>query len=272
MTPLIERTIQDGIERIVYTPARRRYETPLLMQHGMWHAAWCWQPWQELFAQWGWESHAFSLPGHGGSPVGRKLRWCTLGYYDEVLSAEVKRMKRPPVLLGHSMGGALVQRHLKKNTDIPAAVLAASWPSRSTLMPLARLFLRHPREVALALVTCSAAPAISTTALVQDLFLSDGALIAPDELRARLGPESLLIVFQHQPLFWRPPLRTGTPLLWLGGTRDIVTAEPIHRRSATDYGADYLAVEGANHDLMWERSSSQSARSIHQWLVSKGVA
>jgi pimeloyl-ACP methyl ester carboxylesterase len=180
-------------------------------------------------------------------------------------------MDRSPVLMGHSMGGALVQRHLRKNGGLPAAVLVASWPSRSTLRPTVQLFRRHPREVMRALVTLSAAPAIGSTALVKDLFLTDGALIAPEELRSRLGPESLLVVFQHIPPFWHPPLRTRTPLLWLGGTRDLVTAEPIHRASAADYGADYIAVEGGNHDLMWERSSPQTAWSIHQWLVSHGA-
>ena len=83
----ISHTVQDGIERIVYTPQVKRSATPILMQHGMWHGAWCWEPWQELFAEWGWESVAFSLPGHGKSPTQRPIRWCTLGYYVKFLSA-----------------------------------------------------------------------------------------------------------------------------------------------------------------------------------------
>jgi len=45
--------VEDGIERIVYQPRERRFETPILMQHGMWHGAWCWELWQALFAEWG---------------------------------------------------------------------------------------------------------------------------------------------------------------------------------------------------------------------------
>jgi hypothetical protein len=56
MTYTIAHTVQDGIERIVYRPEVKRFETPILMQHGMYHGAWCWQFWQELFAEWGWES------------------------------------------------------------------------------------------------------------------------------------------------------------------------------------------------------------------------
>ena len=68
----VQTRVEDGIERVTYTPRERRFETPILMQHGMWHGAWCWRHWQELFAGWGWESHAFSLPGHAGSPAQRE--------------------------------------------------------------------------------------------------------------------------------------------------------------------------------------------------------
>ena len=76
----ISHTIEDGIERVTYVPKQRRFETPILMQHGLWHGAWCWRQWQELFAQWGWRSCAFSLPGHGGSPLQRPIAECTLDY------------------------------------------------------------------------------------------------------------------------------------------------------------------------------------------------
>lgn len=107
MSYTISETVEGGIERIVYTPSEPRFQTPIIFQHGMWHGAWCWRPWQEHLAELGWESHAHSLPGHGRSPVQRPIRWCTLQYYYEFLNAEILRQERRPVLVGHSMGGAL---------------------------------------------------------------------------------------------------------------------------------------------------------------------
>jgi hypothetical protein len=72
--------IEDGLERISYIPKNRGYQTPIVFQHGMWHGAWCWDLWQELLAQWGWESHAHSLPGHANSHPQRNLPRCTLDY------------------------------------------------------------------------------------------------------------------------------------------------------------------------------------------------
>ena len=44
----VQHTVENGIERVVYSPAQRRFETPILMQHGMWHGAWCWRHWHRL--------------------------------------------------------------------------------------------------------------------------------------------------------------------------------------------------------------------------------
>ena len=88
----VSHTVEDGIERVAYEPKNRRFETPILMQHGMWHGAWCWQHWQELFAEWGWASTAYSLPGHAKSPVQRPIISCTLDYYLAFLKWEVERL------------------------------------------------------------------------------------------------------------------------------------------------------------------------------------
>lgn len=121
------RKIEDGIEWISYLPRNRKHQTPILMQHGMWHGAWCWQPWQELLARWGWESHAISLPGHGASPEQRPIRRCTLDYYLAFVRDAVNKLPATPVLMGHSMGGALTQWYLRYVGNLPAVVLVAPW-------------------------------------------------------------------------------------------------------------------------------------------------
>jgi len=267
----IDHTITDGIERIVYRPEKPRYKTPLLMQHGMWHGAWYWQPWQQLLAIWGWESHAFSLPGHGKSPEQRSIRWCTLDYYLEFLATEVQRLPQPPVILGHSMGGALTQRYLKKKGDLPAAVLVASWPSKSILPDFLEWMPRDPLGLVLALLTLTAAPGVRSAERAADLLITENALLTPAELHSRLGPESLWVLLQHQPPFWSPPLRTRTPLLWVAGTHDRATSEAHHRASATSYSADYVVLEGAGHNLMLDKKSPEAARAVHDWLVEQGI-
>jgi pimeloyl-ACP methyl ester carboxylesterase len=275
VTHTIIHTVQDGIERIVYRPEVKRFETPILMQHGMWHGAWCWQSWQELFAEWGWESIAISLPGHGQSPVQRPIRWCTLGYYLQFLAAEIERLQQRtfqrPILMGHSMGGALTQWVLKYVGDLPAAVLVAPWTSHNMLGPVFRFSRLDPIGFLLCILTLTTTPNIRSPQRAARMFITEGAIITPEELQARLGPESLWVLLQYNPLLWSPVKRTGTPMLWLAGGSDVLISEPEERRSAAHYGADYVAVDGAGHNLMMEHSYRQTAETIRDWLLQQGI-
>jgi len=268
----VSTTLQDGIERVTYTPAERRFQTPILMQHGMWHGAWCWWLWQELLAEWGWESHAISLPGHGGSPVQRPIRWCTLDYYLRFLKTEIERLPRPPVLMGHSMGGALVQWTFKHvRDDLPAAILVAPWASHSSYLDGWRLIRLDPVGCILMALTFTANPYIRTPERAARALISERAVISPEELHAKLGPESFIVMSQHNPPFWFPAKNVRTPLLWLAGEQDAVIGEWIERRSAAYYGADYVVVEGAGHNLMMEHNYRQTAETIHNWLAERNV-
>lgn len=270
MTDVVH-AVEDGIERIVYKPAERRFETPLLLQHGMWHGARCWQLWQELFAQWGWESHAYSLPGHGKSPVQRPIRFCTLGYYLRFLAAEAARLPRPPVLIGHSMGGALTQWYLKYVGDLPAAVLVAPWTSHTMLPSILKSFAIDLAGAMLSLLTLTTTPMVRDPLCAARLFLTPGAVVSPQELHAQLGPESVLVLLQYNPPFWKPAAQTHTPLLWLAGGGDILIRETAERHAARHYQAKYHLVPGEGHNLMMEKSYRETAAAVHEWLASQGV-
>jgi len=262
----ISHTITGGIERIVYTPHTRRFETPIVMQHGMWHGAWCWQGWQALLAEWGWESHAHSLPGHAGSPPQRPIRWCTLGYYAKFLKAEVERMPRKPVLMGHSMGGALAQWILKERDDLPAVVLVAPWQSHSMMVPILRTIGRDPAGFARCSLNLTTTPLVRNPFRAAQMFISEGATLSPQQLHERLGPESLWVLLQYNPPLWRPARQIKTPLLWLAGEADTLIAETAEAKSARHYGAAYEVVPEAGHNVMMEKSWRETAVLIHNWL------
>ncbi|HEY72833.1 MAG TPA: alpha/beta fold hydrolase [Thermoflexia bacterium] len=267
----ISRTVEGGIERIVYTPETGRFQTPILMQHGMFHGAWCWRYWQELFAGWGWETHAFSLPGHGAAPTRRPIRWCTLGYYLGFLKAEVERLPRQPVLMGHSMGGALTQWYLKHAGRLPAAVLVAPWTSHNMLWSVLKFAALDPAGFLLSTATLTTTPIVRNPRRAAAMFITEGALVSPEELHANLGPESLWVLLQYNPLLWSPAKHAQTPMLWLAGGADAVISEREQRRSAAHYGAEYIIVEREGHNLMMERSYRQTAQTIHDWLVEQGI-
>ena len=116
------------LEHIIRKPTNRTKQTPLLLQHGAWHGAWCWENWLGHFADLGYEVHALSLPGHGASPLGKShINLYTLDDYAACLAEVADQISPAPVIVGHSLGGAIVQRFLETRTA-PAPVLLATLP------------------------------------------------------------------------------------------------------------------------------------------------
>ncbi len=270
---LVSHTVQEGIERIVYTPKQPRFNTPILFVHGMWHSASCWRLWQELLAEWGWESISFSLPGHGGSPLQRPIVLSTLDYYLGFLKAEVDRMNKRPVMIGHDMGGALIQWYLKYVGDLPAVVMAASWDSHSFLRDSMRhLFRLDPLGCVQMVIHMSASPLIRNPLVTAKKLTTEGSVFDSDQLHTMIGQESALVMYQHNSPFWYPPTVVHTPVLWLAGEADAIIGEESSRKSATYYRADYVMVKNVGHDLMIERLFSPTVEMIHSWLLQHTIS
>jgi pimeloyl-ACP methyl ester carboxylesterase len=77
-----------------------------VLVHGAWHGAWCWEKVVPLLRARGHGAEAIDLPGHGEDPKPPgAVSWDD--YMDrmgEVLAAAPE----PPVLVGHSLGGAVI--------------------------------------------------------------------------------------------------------------------------------------------------------------------
>ncbi len=261
--------LEDGIEWVSYIPNQRNDLPPLLMQHGMWHGAWCWQGWQQCFAEWGWESHAISLPGHGGSPVQRPIRLCTLDYYLKFVRAAVDSLPQPPILIGHSMGGALAQWYLRDVGNLPAVVLVAPWALYRGFWASAIAFNRLDFWGGILSYLVVRSEWARTPERAAKVLLSADSVLTPQALYDQLTPESLLVLFQHLRA-WSVPETLTTPILWLAAERDALIPEFAARRAASIYpNVEYVAVEGAAHNIMMERSYREIARSVDRWLVSK---
>lgn len=98
-------------------PSASARPTPILFVHGAWHDAWCWQEhFLPYFAQHGYVAHALSFRGHGNSAGRERLRWSGIADYVTDLAQVVQRLPTPPILIGHSMGGLVVQRYLERRS------------------------------------------------------------------------------------------------------------------------------------------------------------
>lgn len=98
----------------------------IVFVHGICHGAWCWENFIDFFAEQGYQCYAISLRGHGNSEGKEDLNSFTLSDYVEDVKTVVDKCATKPFLVGHSMGGAVVQRYIGKYSDtVQGAVLFA---------------------------------------------------------------------------------------------------------------------------------------------------
>ncbi len=256
------------LEVISREPPGTAHPVPLLFVHGMWHGAWCWDVhFLPYFAQHGYSAHALSLRGHGASEGRERLRRYGLADYVADVEQVAAQMPSPPVLIGHSMGGMIVQKYLGRHRA-PAAVLLASVPPRGLLPATLRFVRRHPWAFLKANLTLRMYPAVGTPALCREMFFSAGM---PEEQAAaycrRIQDESYRAYLESVFLFLSRPPRITTPLLVLGAADDRAISVGEVEATAQTYGVRAEIFSDMAHDMMLEAGWRAVADRILAWLA-----
>ena len=256
----------EDIEHLVSSPPKRTHGTPILLLHGAWHGAWCWDNWRRHLSSLGYEVHAVSFPGHGGSSCHKgPLNRYNLDDYVDALADAVSAVSPTPVVVGHSMGGGVLQMYLESHA-LPGAVLLATVPATGSHGMLWRMLRRHPVVVLKSMLTRNMYHWVATEALARDLFLGPAAK-ADDvsEFQRRLGGETIATTRFIRPfagLNARP-----SSVLVLAAERDAIFTVAEQRATAEKYGAKLVVFEGQAHDLMLEPAWATVADAIDDWIT-----
>ena len=240
---------------------------PLLFVHGGWHGAWCWADnFLDFFADNGFRAVAVSLRGHGGSTLSTSLNACSIADYVDDVATAATLLGTDPVLIGHSMGGFVVQQFLHSQ-DAPAAVLMASMPARAVQRAAVgmRITRRHPVVSMRAYTVGSAADLVNTPRLAREHFFSaDTPEPVVEACAARLQAESGRA---GGFLVRSTPKRVNTPLLVLGADNDHAVAQHEVRATARAYRTQAEFFPGMGHNMMLETGWRSVAERIQSWLA-----
>ncbi|MBN2578307.1 MAG: alpha/beta fold hydrolase [Pirellulales bacterium] len=255
------------LEVISHHPQDKPRPTPLLFVHGTWHGAWCWEKFQPFFAEHGYESHAVSLRGHGNSKGRHNLRWHSAARdYVADVTQIVEKMRAPPVLIGHSMGGYIIQRYLENHTA-PAGILLASIPVTGIYQFALRVLLRTPWAFIKSHLTLDPWYVVSTPELAQVSFFSPD--MSAEEVNRhfqRLGHASFLIEIELLFLALPHPKKVTTPLLILAAENDRVFSVAEEQATARAYNTRAEVFPDMAHDMMLEPGWQKVAERILGWL------
>jgi len=251
-------------------PVGDRHAAPLLFIHGMMHGAWCWDVhFLDFFARRGFAVHAVDLRGHGRSEGRDKLRWTRIADYVEDVAEVVRHLPAPPILIGHSMGGFIIQKYLER-AEAPGAVLLSSPPPSGLLPTALRIALRRPLAFAQTNLTFSLRSVIATPQMAREAFFSPDL---PDEPLAAywslMQDESYRAFLDMVALDLPRPEKVTTPILVLGAARDNMLAPAQIEATAHAYHTTAEIIPDVAHDSMLEDRWWSVAARILAWLEAR---
>lgn len=241
----------EGLE-VVSRPPHGTSQGTMLFVHGAWHGAWCWADGMlDLAADAGFDAHALSLRHHGSSPSPGSLRWTGHDRFVEDV-VEVAGRFDDVVLVGHSMGGYLVQKALEVMRP-RAAVLLATVPISGTLRATLRFARRHPMQYLKVLGGLHLWPVVSTPALAGDMLLSDASHPRAAWLHQHLQDESFRTYLDMMFFALPKPARVDDPppVLVVAASDDRLFSVAEQERTARAWSGDLVVVDGAPHDVMF---------------------
>ena len=260
------------LEVISRRPPGNGHPTPLLFIHGMLHGAWCWEMhFLDYFARRGFAAHAVNLRGHGKSAGRERLRWTRISDFVDDVTSATRQLPCPPVLIGHSMGGFVIQKYLESH-DALGAVLLSSPPPAGLVTTTLRIAGRRPLLFARINMTFSLAPLIATPELAREAFFS--ADIPAEALRTYwklMQDESYMVLVDMVALDLPKPAKVKTPLLVLGAARDNMLSRRDIEATARAYHTHAEIIPDVAHSSMLEQRWEAVAERILAWLTERGV-
>ncbi len=231
--------------------------TPLLFVHGSFSDARIWDqnflPW---FAQRGYEAHAVSLRGHGLSEGHSHLHTWRLADYVADLDKTVQAMPGPPLLIGHSMGGMVIQKYLEKYTGIAGMALMASVPPQGLWPSNLHMAMRHPFLFQQMTLFSLLGPSVGSPDMMRRLLFSkDMPPVKLQEYFRLVQAESQVVAMD---MMW-------LPVLVMGAQHDVFISPALVRETARFYRTEAQIIPNMAHAMMLEMNWREAAAALLNW-------
>ncbi len=255
---------------------------PLVLIHGAWLSASSWENFANYFEQRGFAVSAPEWPRKHGDVEelradGDELAGLGVDEIVDHYETLIRALGRPPVLIGHSFGGLIVELLLDRGLGRAGVALSPAPPKGILVLPFSSLkaaapALAHPSKWH-GVVTLT--PEEFTYGFV-NTFTPASAAAAYERYAV---PETGQVFYEAGFANFRmnPPTEVGfdngerAPLLIVGATEDNTIPASLAEKQFKKYErssarTDYLEFEGRPHLLMAAEGWDEVAASIDRWL------
>lgn len=240
----------------------------LLFIHGSFCGAWIWSEYfLPFFAERGWHCLAVSLRGHGGSSGRDRLDSFGIADYVADVTEAAAGLDRPPVVIGHSLGGMVAQRFVGRSSASGLVMLASVSPG-GLGGPLAHMTMCCPDLLWQLNRLQSVGVEAADYEVVRRGLFSAGfpaekawSYVQLFQRESRRASYELMLP-QWLSLMTRP----SVPALVLGGGRDCFIPYADLVACSNFWGAPLVILEDMPHVTMLDLNWRKTAEALEGWL------
>ncbi len=255
-----------GLEVFSCLPDRETGKPPLLFVHGAFAGGWMWtETFMPFLAQAGYPCHALSLRGHGGSEGREHINWHSVADYVDDLKTVTDWLGEEPILIGHSMGGFIVQKYLE-HRPAQAVALICSVPPQGLIASQFHLLFSKP-HLFLELNRILSGEYTDTATLREALFAGDVDEAMLAAWMTRMQNESQRAILDMT-MFNLPNLFSmhRPPMLILGAEDDVLVPAFLVQTTASTYGQRAHIFRRMGHAVTHEKEWPLVAACLRDWL------
>ena len=263
---MLKTHLVDGIEVFSCLPGRKNDKPPLLFVHGAFAGGWMWtETIMPTLARAGYPCYALSLRGHGGSAGREEINWHSVADYVDDVKAVVDWLAASPVLIGHSMGGFIVQKYLEHRPAAGAALIC-SVPPQGLIASQFHLLFSKP-HLFLELNRILSGEYTDTDTLREALFAGDVDEAMLGAWLSRMQNESQRAILDMT-MFNLPNLFAmhRPPMLILGAEEDVLVPAFLVQTTAHTYGQKAHIFRHMGHAVTHEKQWPLIAAALQDWL------
>lgn len=250
-----------------------KHAVPLVFVHGASHGKWCWlEHFVPYFEDLGYRCVAMDLRGHGGSEGKDQINKNRIDDYVEDIQSVLGGLGGKVVLIGHSMGGAAIERYIQKH-PVAVAILISPVPAHGGAAFVNRAAKRLGNRGMLKLIISkNMLSAIKNPQIAKTMFFSEEM---PEEEYKKyyelLGNESYPASMEvRKAIVTGDPNPLNIPIMVIGAMHDGCFLPEEIEENAVLYGVKPVFFDGG-HDVMLDRCWKDAAESIYKWLISQGI-
>lgn len=250
---------------------------PIVFVHGAFNGGWAFDGFRRPFEDAGYATHAPTLPHHSHGADLERLAATGVREYADFIAATAKALPQPPILIGHSLGGLIVQLAAVR-TPVAGLVLigpSAPWGVTPTTLD------EHANAFGVSMLGDYWRRPIPPDYPVARRNTLDR--LPRDEARRlfdQFVPESGRAVMET--MHWwadasmsaaAPPYKIEAPILAIAGGRDRVNPASTVRRIINRFPrgqADFHEFPQMSHWLIGEPEWPQVAQTALDWLFVRG--